>query len=479
MAAKAAKAIVDLGKQSLELYAQYEQLTGGIETLFKDSQDIVMGYAENAYKTAGMSANQYMETVTSFSASLISSMGGDTKAAAEKANLAITDMSDNANKMGSSMESLQNAYQGFAKQNYTMLDNLNLGYGGSKEGMERLLADAEKLSGIKFDINNYADIVQAIHIVQTEMGITGTTAEEASTTIEGSINSMKASWENLLTGMANGEADMGELLDNFLESVKTVAKNVLPVIKTIVPNLITGLVEIIIELASAIIDNMDKILDAGVEIIVNLAKGIEKQLPKLMEKMPQMIVKLAAAIIKALPKIVAAAVEIVKALIKGIISYQSSAIATIGNLVQKLITKIKGYVSKFKSAGKSIFTGLWDGIKGVWSSISNWVSSKVSWLADKLAFWKKSNSEMKKDGSHRTGLKEVPYDGYMAELHRGEMVLTAAEAKRYQKNLSSAETNSNKYEINFNGSYSFRDKDDINHFMNKAQRLIDRRLTTC
>lgn len=438
-----------------------------------------MGYAENAYKTAGMSANKYMETVTSFSASLISSLGGDTKAAAEKANLAITDMSDNANKMGSSLESIQNAYQGFAKQNYTMLDNLKLGYGGTKEEMERLLEDAEKLSGVKYDISSYADIVDAIHVIQTEWDITGTTAKEASITIEGSINSMKSAWENLLTGMADDEADMGQLLDNFLESVKTVAKNVLPVIQEITPNIITGLVEIVIELANAIIENADEILDAGVEIIIKLAEGIEKQIPNLLEKMPEMIIKLVAAIIKALPKIIAAGVRIITALIEGIVNTYGKAIEAINDLIRKLINKIKGKVSQFKSAGKEIFNGLWNGIKSVWTSISNWVSSKVDWLADKLAFWRKSNSEMSKDGSHRTGLKEVPYDGYLAELHRGEMVLTAAEANRYQKSLAAAETNSTKYEVNFNGSYSFRDKDDINHFMDKAQRLIDRRLQTC
>src|SRR5574344_1381281 len=173
--AAAGTAIVAVGKQAIEKYAEYEQLVGGVETLFKKSADTVMGYAENAYKTAGLSANEYMNTVTSFSASLLQSLGGDTKAAAEKANVAITDMSDNANKMGTSMEMIQNAYQGFSKQNYTMLDNLKLGYGGTKAEMERLLEDAEKISGVEYDISSYADVVDAIHVVQTEMGITGTT----------------------------------------------------------------------------------------------------------------------------------------------------------------------------------------------------------------------------------------------------------------------------------------------------------------
>ncbi len=452
-AAKAAKAVVDLGKQSLQLYSQYEQLTGGIETLFGESQDKVMQYAENAYKTAGMSANQYMDTVTSFSASLLQSLGGDTDAAAEKADLAITDMSDNANKMGSSMESIQNAYQGFAKQNYTMLDNLKLGYGGTKEEMQRLLSDAEKITGKKFDISNYADVVDAIHAVQTEMGITGTTAEEASTTIEGSINSMKASWENLLTGMANGDADQGQLIDNFIDSVKTAASNIIPAIETIAPNLITGLLDLITQAANAIMDNAPQFLSAGLDLVIKLAEGLANGIPKLLEKVPMLIAKLVVTIIQALPKLVVAGVKLALALIKGMLSY----------------------IGKMKDAGKALFNGVWDGLKGIWSSISSWVSEKVSWLVDKLAFWRKGKKET--DGSKRTGLREVPFDGYVAELHKGEMVLTAAEANQYQKKATAASTRN--YTINFNGNYSFSDKEDISYFMDKAQRLIDRRYAIC
>lgn len=188
---------VSLGKEAVSAYAEYEQLSGGVETLFKDSSDVVLAYAEEAYKTAGVSANEYLATVTGFSASLIQSLGGDTQAAADKANMALVDMSDNANKMGSDIESLKNAYQGFAKGNMTMLDNLKIGYGGTKEEMERLLADAEKFSGVKFDISSYADIVDAIHIIQTEMGITGTTAIEAEKTVSGSIGMLKASLADL------------------------------------------------------------------------------------------------------------------------------------------------------------------------------------------------------------------------------------------------------------------------------------------
>ncbi|MFR0798472.1 MAG: hypothetical protein ACLSHJ_06825 [Oscillospiraceae bacterium] len=214
-----ASGIKSLISGAIEGYGEYEQLVGGVETLFQGSADTVIKNAETAYKTAGLSANDYMETVTSFSASLLQSMGNDTEAAAKKADQAITDMSDNANKMGTDMQSIQNAYQGFAKQNYTMLDNLKLGYGGTKEEMQRLLDDANALNAAQgnytnYTIDSYADIVDAIHTVQTEMGITGTTALEASTTVEGSISAMKAAYENFVTGLGDENADIGALTES-------------------------------------------------------------------------------------------------------------------------------------------------------------------------------------------------------------------------------------------------------------------------
>ena len=246
---------------AIKEFADYQQNLGGVETFFKDSADIVTQYANEAYKTAGMSANQYMETITSFSAALLSSMGGNTRAAAEMANIAIVDMSDNANKFGTDIESVQSAYQGFAKQNYTMLDNLKLGFAGNKQGMEDLLAEAERLTGVKFDINNFADIVVAIHEVQKNMGIAGTTAEEASSTISGSISTLKASIENLALGFANADADVGELTKNTTESFKQVAENVIPVIEQILESIpgwgrfalaITAVVAVIAPVASLI-----------------------------------------------------------------------------------------------------------------------------------------------------------------------------------------------------------------------------------
>lgn len=240
VAVAAGAAAVKLGKEVIAAYADYEQLVGGVDTLFKDSSQEIQRYAANAYKTAGLSANEYMETVTGFSASLIQSLGGDTEKAAKYADMAITDMSDNANKMGTDMSSIQNAYQGFAKQNYTMLDNLKLGYGGTKQEMERLLADAEKISGVKYDISSYADVVEAIHVMQESMDIAGTTAKEAEATISGSVNALKSAVSNLIVGFGDADADMELLCNNMVDAFKTVVANIIPVIENIVADFITS-----------------------------------------------------------------------------------------------------------------------------------------------------------------------------------------------------------------------------------------------
>lgn len=245
--AAAASAIVAgtaaLTKQSLELYASYEQLVGGVDTLFKDSGEAVKRYADNAYRTAGMSANQYMETVTGFSAALINSLGGDTAAAAEFANMAITDMADNANKMGTSIDSIQQTYASLARGNYAMLDNLKLGYAGTKEGLEELMEAAEAYQAaqgnmVDYSVDSYADIVSAIHDVQTEMGITGATASEAATTIEGSVNAAKAAWENWLVSVADENANMEESTEQLMAAVVTAAENVIPRIAEIISTLL-------------------------------------------------------------------------------------------------------------------------------------------------------------------------------------------------------------------------------------------------
>lgn len=277
----AGKAIFDGLKTVASEYANYEQLVGGVETLFKGSANVVKNYANNAFRTAGLSANEYMETVTSFSASLLQSLGGDTEEAAKKADQAIRDMSDNANKMGSDMQYIQNAYQSFARGQYQLLDNLKLGYGGTKEEMQRLLEDAEAISGIHYDISSYADVVDAIHVIQTEMGITGTTAKEAEGTITGSLNAVKAAWKNLLAGMGNKNADIDRLVKDFVDSVDTAMDNLMPVIDTALlafGNILDKLGPIISERMPAFIETMTPIFVDGATAI---AEGVAESLPQI------------------------------------------------------------------------------------------------------------------------------------------------------------------------------------------------------
>lgn len=340
----ASAGVAALGTACINAYADYEQLVGGVETLFKDSADTIQTYADNAYKTAGLSANEYMETVTSFSASLLQSLGGDTEKAAAAADLAITDMADNANKMGTAMESIQDAYQGFAKQNYTMLDNLKLGYGGTKEEMQRLLADAEKLSGVKYDLSSYADIVEAIHVIQTEMGITGTTAKEASTTIQGSVASMKAAWANLMVGMADDTQDFDLLLSNFIESIGTVADNLLPrigiviegmgklvaglapeiasALPTLTNELLPNLVELGVQSISALVqgiqENGDSLAAGALSIVGTLAEGIAELLPMVADTAASLAVSLADGLTESLPNIIPIAIETISTLVENL-----------------------------------------------------------------------------------------------------------------------------------------------------------------
>lgn len=316
-------------KSAVSGYAEYEQLVGGVETLFQSSTkecgsaaERALSNANQAYKTAGLSANEYMETVTSFSASLLQSLDGDTQAAVDKADMAITDMSDNANKMGTSMESIQNAYQGFAKQNYTMLDNLKLGYGGTKEEMQRLLEDAEKLSGIEYDISSYADIVDAIHVVQTEMGITGTTAKEAATTIEGSMNSAKAAWSNLLVGIADEEQDFDVLVNNFVDSVATAAENILPRVEvaiTGIGTLIEKLLPVIMkELPTLLNDILPELVSSGINMVNSLSDGIQQNLPLISSTLIEVGEQLLSALLEVVPQFITIGLELIAQLAVGI-----------------------------------------------------------------------------------------------------------------------------------------------------------------
>lgn len=390
--AAAAGAVIALTKSAVENYGEYEQLVGGVETLFKDSAGTVEEYANNAYKTAGLSANEYMETVTSFSASLLQSMGNDTEAAAEKADRAITDMSDNANKMGTDMQSIQNAYQGFAKQNYTMLDNLKLGYGGTKEEMQRLIDDANALNAAQgnytnYTIESYADIVDAIHTVQTEMGITGTTALEASTTIEGSVSAMKAAWGNFVTGLGNDNANISELSAQLIESVGTVAENVLPVVETVLKNIAQAVQEdgpaMIEKFVSYAIEKLPEIISLGLQMVVSLVKGIAQNVPQIVTSVLNMVATIVQTIWEALPDIIEVGKNIVRGLWEGIKAMASWIGEKVSNFVSGLVDGVKGVLgihspSKvFAGIGENMALGLGQGFSNTMRSVGAGIQSAI------------------------------------------------------------------------------------------------------
>lgn len=392
-----ASATKELIGGAVEGYAEYEQLVGGVETLFENSAGTVQEYARNAYKTAGISANEYMDTVTSFAASLISGLGGDTAQAAEMANMAITDMADNANKMGTDMSAIQNAYQGFAKQNYTMLDNLKLGYGGTQKEMYRLMSDAKKIDD-SFDAvfsldtkghleAEYADIVQAIHIVQTEMGITGTTALEASTTVEGSVNSMKSAWSNFVTGLGNDNADISELSAQLIESVGTVAENVLPVVETVLKNIAEAVSndgpEMIEEFVSYAIEKLPEIIKLGLQMVLALVKGLVQNLPELWTAVLDMTAGIAQTILDALPDIIEVGKDIVRGVWEGIKAMAS----WIGEKVSGFFSGIVGDVKDalgihspsrvFAGIGENMALGLGQGFASEMKSIGAGIQSAI------------------------------------------------------------------------------------------------------
>ena len=403
-----ASGLVNLGKEAIKNYADYEQLVGGVETLFKDSANVVEEYANNAYKTAGLSANEYMETVTSFSASLLQSLDGDTAKVAEVSNMAVTDMADNANKMGTNISMIQSAYQGFAKQNYTMLDNLKLGYGGTKTEMERLLADAEKISGVKYDIKNLNDVYQAIHVIQKEMDISGysteqlqeklknmslteaeltkvakdmgisyedamkkmkdgtlttkdaqallgTTAREASVTISGSANAMKSAWQNLLTGIADDNANFESLIGNFVDSILTFADNIVPRIEATMD----GLVNLILGVADTL---LPKVLDIAVNLVQNLVTGISNNIGSLMSAINQVITTVLNALISMLPQVLQTGIQIIVSLITGIAQQLPTLIPQIVEAVILMVDTLIDNIDLIIDAGIQLIIGLADGL---------------------------------------------------------------------------------------------------------------------
>ena len=415
--AAAAAGVASVAKQSLEAYASYEQLSGGVETLFKDSGSIVMNYANEAYKSAGMSANEYMNTVTSFSASMIASLGGDTAKAAEMSNMAITDMADNANKMGTPLESLQNAYAGFAKGQFNMLDNLKLGYGGTKTEMERLLKDAEKLTGQKYDISSFADITDAIHAIQTEMDITGTTIKEGSTTIEGSIGTMKGAWENLLTAFGTGDGNaVTNAVNNLMDSVIAVANNILPRIAEILPAVMAGLQTLAENLVPQIGPLLEQFMPILLETITNLATSITEMLPALIESIvsliPELInaftqgdlintlidgiISIGIAITSNMDVILQAAVTLFLALLKGLVQALPKILEGVGTMMKNVINAILKI--DWKSVGGDIVNGLIAGIKALGNAFINAIveMAKAAWSGIKDFFKISSPSKLMK-----------------------------------------------------------------------------------
>lgn len=558
--------MVWLSKQAIDSYGDYEQLVGGVDTLFKESSATVQGYAQNAYKTAGLSANEYMETVTSFSASLLQSLGNNTAAAAEMADLAITDMSDNANKMGTDMTAIQNAYNGFAKQNYTMLDNLKLGYGGTKEEMQRLIDDANALNAAQgrlteYSIDSYADIVSAIHDVQTEMGITGTTSLEASTTIQGSLASMKSAWKNLLTGIADPDQDLGMLINNMVDSAGIALDNLVPLIVNLLPRIATALGTLGKKLTKELPGIIRTLLPALISGAIGLITGLVTEIPAILAALWDAVIatwstltaqfpilgNIESAAVSAMGK-VRSALEPLKSVfqdawqkIKGIwdtvepyfaMTWESikqvfstawdaikavwdvvgpyfeaiwegiksifsavpswlpgiwetawAAIKGVWNAVTGFFANIwntiAGIFSVVEAVFKGDFEGAWEAIKGivsgwanyfksVWESIKevfsaavdvgtkivNDIKEGISKAWDGIKAWfrglwdslfgnltanvtvNKSASGGGTDGSHARGPDFVPFDGYVAELHKGEMVVPAAEARAMRNGFS-------------------------------------------
>ena len=396
-----AGAVKNIGEAAIQSYGEYEQLVGGVETLFKSSADTVMQYAANAYQTAGMSANEYMTTVTAFSASLLQSMGGDTDAAAEKANLAITDMSDNANKMGSSMESIQNAYQGFAKQNYTMLDNLKLGYGGTKEEMQRLIDDANALNAAQgnytnYTIDSYADIVDAIHTVQTEMGITGTTQLEASTTIQGSIASMKAAYENFITGLGDENADMAELTTELLDSAVTVAGNILPVVERVLENIGIAVQEkgpeMIEKFVSYAIDKLPDIIELGLQMVIALVKGLAQNLPQLVTGVLNMAATIIKTLVDSIPDVIDVGKDIVRGVWEGIKAMGSWIKEKVSGFFGGIVDNVTGVLGihspsrVFAGIGENMALGLGEGWDDKYGNIKRGITSGLDFGTASVGF---------------------------------------------------------------------------------------------
>ena len=401
MMTRAVDALANLGKSALDSVGQLEQNVGGVETLFGDAADAVIASADRAYQTAGMSANDYMSTVTSFSASLLQSLGGNTEEAAKVADMAIIDMADNANKMGTSMDMIQNAYQGFAKQNYTMLDNLKLGYGGTKTEMERLLADAEKLTGVKYDINNLNDVYQAIHAVQEEMGITDTTAKEAASTLEGSMASAKAAWDNFM----NGSGDADQLADAFATAADNIVKNLAEIIPRFaetlpalggaiiaqIPGLVAAIIPAVLSAGQSVLkqlqdavldfdfagtadkvvqmitgfiegDGLGSLLDTLATIFTGIVNGISSMLPSLLPALIELISYVVTSLLDQLPAILDCALELILGLAQGILAALPVLIEALPEVISSIVEFLISAVPQIIDAGIELLMALVDAL---------------------------------------------------------------------------------------------------------------------
>ena len=433
---------VDIGKQSIEAYGEFEQLEGGVKKLFGDEDaQAVMANAQRAFSTVGMSANKYMENVTGFSASLINSLNGNTEEAVSIADMAMQDIADNANTFGKyTAEELTGVYQALARGNYQTLDNLSLGFAGTKTGMEQLIAKANELAKAQGEagnltIDSYADMIKAIHIVQQEWGITGTTANEASTTIQGSMNAMKSAWENMLTGIADDNANFSQLVDDFISTlisedgqggvlaklvprITTVINGISQLLQTLLPTLIQTVVPIINDnlpiilkavsdalkailellptimptiqklipdIVTELINDLPMIIDTGIQLILALVQGIIDAMPQLINQIPVLVEQVAKTIVQNLPKILKTGLELIASLIAGIYQAMGGLVAPAVKVVATVVQAIGNAISSMVDAGMNLVRGIWSGISdGLW-----WIKNKISgWVGNVTSFIK-------------------------------------------------------------------------------------------
>lgn len=365
-AAAGTAAVVGLVKDATAAYGEYEQLVGGVETLFGDSAQVVMDNAAKAFNSAGMSMNDYMETSIQSAASLINSLEGDTAEAARLMDVSVTDMADNVNKMGTSMEAVQNAYRGFSRGNFTMLDNLALGFAGTKEGMQELLDSAKEISGVEYDISSYSDIVQAIHVVQEQMGIAGTTAKEASETFQGSFSAMQAAWQNLVTGMADPEADIGTLVGQMVDSAEVFLGNLIPIIEQSllgITDAISALAPVIAEELPALTEEiLPTLLETGLTVIESLSTGIVDAIPALLPSITEVVLGLADMIVELLPDIIEVGLQVIVSLALGIAEALPELVPTIVDVVLQIVEVLLDNIDLLVDAAIAITMGLAEGL---------------------------------------------------------------------------------------------------------------------